>query len=224
MWEKESQMVAMRKVAVLLALLAIAGIGSGVAQAQTIGLVTCQATAVPPVVRAEGIAELVGDIVLACTATDAAFAPTSAFLVNVSVSLNVNVTNNINFDATNVTDSVLIINENNCNDPVNTGLRRPSPWVQDPQHGVLAASEPVGVESSPLPGYPGASVDDQGTAFYPLATTLRISSVRANFRSWACRMRRPSRRVDHRVPLADTGPTTIATTNNAGTLRCRSWA
>ena len=53
-------MVALRRVAVLLIMLTLALIGSGVAQAQT-GLVTCTATAVPPVVRAEGIAELVGD-------------------------------------------------------------------------------------------------------------------------------------------------------------------
>jgi hypothetical protein len=57
-------MVALRKTLALLSLLALAVVGSSVAQAQAplLGLVACSATAVPPVVRAEGIAELVGDI------------------------------------------------------------------------------------------------------------------------------------------------------------------
>ncbi len=51
---------------------------------------TCVATAVPPVVRAEGIAELVGDIVLTCSGgpTDVA-----NYTVDVVAALNVNVTN-----------------------------------------------------------------------------------------------------------------------------------
>ena len=66
-------MVAMRKAVMLLALCALMALSSGVAQAQ-FGLVTCTATAVPPVVRAEGIAELVGDVVLTfLTDTDFVF-------------------------------------------------------------------------------------------------------------------------------------------------------
>jgi len=36
-------------------------------QTQNYGIITCTISAVPPIVRAEGIAELVGDIVLTCT-------------------------------------------------------------------------------------------------------------------------------------------------------------
>ena len=214
-------MVAMRKVAVLLALLAIASIGSGVAQAQITGLLTCQATAVPPVVRAEGIAELVGDIVLACTATDAAFSPASAFLVNVSVSLNVNVTNNINFGSgTSVTDSVLIINENNCTDPVATGntfatCGAPSAFTQDPQHGVLAADNRLEWNEVHFP-YPGADVDGPGplAVFYPLVTTMRISSVRANASQLGVPNAATFPSTQITAFLSITGPTTISITNN----------
>ena len=214
-------MVAMRKVAVLLSLLALASIGSGVAQAQITGLLTCQATAVPPVVRAEGIAELVGDIVLACQATDAAFSPASAFLVNVSVSLNVNVTNNINFGSgTNVTDSVLIMNENNCTDPASTGAvfgscGAPSAFTQDPQHGVLAADNRLEWNQVHFP-YPGADVDGPGPSaeFYPLVTTMRISSVRANASQLGVPNAATFPSTQITAFLSITGPTTISITNN----------
>jgi hypothetical protein len=209
----------MRKVAVLLALLALASIGSGVAQAQITGLLTCQATAVPPVVRAEGIAELVGDIVLACTGTDAAFSPAPAFLVNVSVSLNVNVTNNINFGSgSNVTDSVLVMNENNCTDPVATGntfntCGAPSVFTQDPQHGVLAADNRLEWNEVHFP-YPGAEVEGNPGVFYPLVTTMRISSVRANASQLGVPNAATFPSTQITAFLSITGPTTIAITNN----------
>ena len=115
-------MVALRKTLALLSLLALAVVGSSVAKAQNaplLGLVACTATAVPPVVRAEGIAELVGDIVLTCVGTPGANQTPSLYLkTNVSVSLNVNITNNIDFgEGSDVSDAVLIINENNCTQP-----------------------------------------------------------------------------------------------------------
>ncbi|MCB0220552.1 MAG: hypothetical protein KDH09_12705, partial [Chrysiogenetes bacterium] len=132
--------------------------------------------------------------------------------------LNVNVTNNINFDGTNVTDSVLIINENNCADPVNTGATfstcgAPSPYVQDPQHGVLAATNRLEWNQVHFP-YPGASVDDIGTAFYPLVTTLRISSVRANASQLGVPNAATFPSTQITAFLSITGPTTIAITNN----------
>jgi hypothetical protein len=209
----------MRKVAVSLALLVMAGVGSGVAQAQLTGLTTCSATAVPPVVRAEGIAELVGDVVLVCTANDA-FPPASAFLVNVSVSLNVNVTNNINFGAgSSVTDAVLIVNENNCADPSSTGATfnscgAPSVHVQDPQFGVLAADNRLEWNQVHFP-YPGAPIP--GTtpqAFYPFPTTLRISSVRANASQLGVPNAATFPSTQITAFLSITGPTTISVTNN----------
>ena len=212
-------MVAMRKVAALLALLVITGIGSGVAQAQLTGLVTCTATAVPPVVRAEGIAELVGDIVLVCTANDA-FPSTDAFLVNVSVSLNVNVTNNINFGAgSNVTDAVLIVNENNCTAPVALGAQfgtcgAPSIQVQDPQFGTLAADNRLEWNEVHFP-YPGAAITGTDPVeFYPFPTTMRISSIRGNASQLGVPDAATFPSTQITAFLSITGPTTIAITNN----------
>ena len=217
-------MVAFKKVAALLALLVVTGIGSGVAQAQLTGLVTCSATAVPPVVRAEGIAELVGDIVLVCQANDA-FPPASEFLVNVSVSLNVNVTNNINFgDGSNVTDSVLIINENNCTDPGplgnvivsrgGTGCGAPNPFIQNPQHGTLAADNRLEWNEVHFP-YPGAQIPEAAPGtFYPFPTTLRISSVRANASQLGVPNAATFPSTQITAFLSITGPTTISITNN----------
>jgi hypothetical protein len=222
LWEKESQMVAMRKVAVLLALLAAASIGSGVAQAQVTGLLTCAATAVPPVVRAEGIAELVGDVVLVCQGTNAPVAPAPSFVVNVSISLNVNVTNNINFGAgSNVTDAVLIVNENNCAAPSNIGSTfepfcgATSPFVQVPQFGVLAADNRLEWNQVSFP-YPGADVDGAGPSIeiFPLITTMRISSVRANASQLGVPNAATFPSTQITAFLSITGPTTIAVTNN----------
>ncbi len=95
-------MAALKKgsVALMLALLLAVSISAPVANAQVpsleLGVITCQAVAVPPVVRAEGIAELVGDIVSTCQNIPPAvpIGNFQAYLeTNVSVSLNVNVTN-----------------------------------------------------------------------------------------------------------------------------------
>ena len=85
----------------------------------TLGVITCTAVAVPPIVRSEGIAELVGDIILTCTNTPppSGGMPVSHLVTNVNVSLNVNVTNNLQGHP----DAVLIINENNCTAPVTVG-------------------------------------------------------------------------------------------------------
>ena len=212
-------MVAMRKVAALLGLLVIASMSSGVAQAQ-FGLVTCSATAVPPVVRAEGIAELVGDIVLVCIANDAPVSQ-SFFDVNVSVSLNVNVTNNINFggNGSNVTDAVLIMDENNCVDPTPLGAQfgtcgAVNPFVQDPQFGTLAADNRLEWNQVRFP-YPGAQIPGEAPGtFYPFPTTLRISSVRANASQLGVPNAATFPSTQVTAFLSITGPTTIAITNN----------
>ncbi len=99
-------------------------LSTGVANAQVVppadlGVITCNSVAVPPIVRAEGIAELVGDIVITCTNTPPAAggSPVSHLVTNISVSLNVNVNNNLQAHP----DAVLVINENNCTAPVTVG-------------------------------------------------------------------------------------------------------
>src|SRR5262245_42407238 len=76
-------------------LLALAG-ASGTANAQhfTGGLITCTASAAPTLVRAEGIAEILGDIVLNCIQSNIGGGISAQVIItNFNVTLNTNVTN-----------------------------------------------------------------------------------------------------------------------------------
>ncbi len=77
--------------------LALAG-ASGTAYAQHPGggLITCFANSTPTIVRAEGIAEILGDIVMLCTVSNPGGLPAQV-LTNFSLTLNTNVTNNRDF-------------------------------------------------------------------------------------------------------------------------------
>jgi len=180
-------------------------------------LMTCVATAVPPVVRAEGIAELTGDVVLTCTSTGGF--PASPYIVtNVSSSLNVNITNNIDFGAgENITDAVLVINENNCDDPASFGSVTscaPDDRVQDPQFGRLAANNRLEWNEVSIP-YPGADPDGAGPELpFPDVTTLRITSIRGNASQLGVpgSATFPSTQITSFVSI--TGPTTVPVTNN----------
>jgi len=150
------------------------------AQAQLPGLISCTASAVPPVVRAEGISEAVGDIVLSCIGDSSIVGPNLA--ISASLSLNVNITNHKGFEASSeITDAVMIVNENNCTDPQPTPVfgvcGSANPAVQDPQHGLLADVNRLEWEPFSFP-VPGAAVPGGGT--HPLVTTLRFTSIRAN--------------------------------------------
>ena len=109
-------MAASRKVSVAAALVLMMLLSAGAASAQSpvdpaeLGVITCSSVAVPPIVRAEGIAELVGDIIISCTNIPPTTGGTlvSHLVTNISVSLNVNVTNNLQDHP----DAVLVINEN----------------------------------------------------------------------------------------------------------------
>ena len=61
-------MTALKKLSLFAVLTVLALLPVGVANAQE-NVVTCQATAVTPLIRAEGIAELVGDITLICSSS-----------------------------------------------------------------------------------------------------------------------------------------------------------
>lgn len=177
-------MAALKKSSILLTvtILALLSISTASAQGpvpQTLGTISCVATATPVTVRAEGIAELVGDIVLTCTNLAPAAGGTirNYLTTNISVSLAaVNVTNNINFGAgSNVLDTVLIINGNNTIDLGNGAFGAgtdptatptfPAVGVglderfQRPQFGVLAANNRVewnGVQF-PVPNAPNGA-------------------------------------------------------------------
>ncbi len=232
-------MAALKKgsVALMLALLLAVSISAPVANAQVpsleLGVITCQAVAVPPVVRAEGIAELVGDIVSTCQNIPPAvpIGNFQAYLeTNVSVSLNVNVTNNIDFgDGETITDSVLVVNENNCGDPeeVQTfdGCGAVNTTIQDPQHGNLAAANRLEWNeiSFPIPGTPinapGPIADCSGqigveNGCHPFTTTLRITNIRGNASQLGVPNSAsfPSTQITAFVSI--TGPNTIPVNNN----------
>ena len=175
-------MAASKKLSVVAALVLMTLLSTGVASAahvgdlpHDLGVITCNSVAVPPIVRAEGIAELVGDIVLTCTNVPPAAGGTavSHLVTNLSVSLNVNVTNNLDPDP--FTDAVLVINENNCTAPVDLGgmgigpspgpascaggIAAPDERFQDPQFGTLASATRIewnGIHF-PVPGGPAES-------------------------------------------------------------------
>ena len=205
-------MVSLKRASFLLALLAAVVLSSGTAFAQIDSeLTTCTATAVPPVVRAEGIAELVGDIVLSCLG-----GPTGveSFQTNITVALNVNITNDVReVGDDDVMDSVLIINENNSTggfdkNPANfacAGQTNSDGGLnQCPQQATQASN--VRIEFNGVV-FPNPGFDDE-------ITTVRISSIRANAAQLGVPQAAtfPSTQITAFVSI--TGPTTIPVTNN----------
>ena len=132
-------MAALKRFSVALALVAFAFSSIPSAQAQfgfpvqPLGRIVCVYSAVPNQVRSEGLAERTGDVRLDCN-NDGVFNPDSPFnqiqqyvLANITVQLNTAVTNmlNVGGDGGNVTDSVLIVNDNNHFRPIDESL---TPW------------------------------------------------------------------------------------------------
>jgi len=99
-----------RKYAVTVAGLAcMLGI-TGTASAQFVGF-TCNATATPFDMRAEGITEQAGDIVLTCTGGTATPLGSQIPQVNITVSLNTNITSRLLGGSSNLTDALVLLNE-----------------------------------------------------------------------------------------------------------------
>ena len=145
------------------------------------GQITCTASSVVPIVRSEGLAERLGDIVLQCTSTiidlTEAGSPaqrTSYVSVNVAVRLNTNVTNNRNFSQGSiVSDAILVTNENNAQNPnVESVLGGPDPRFPLPQFGVLAAANRL--------EWNGVLFPIIGVEGSPETTVLRITGIRGN--------------------------------------------
>jgi len=84
----------------------------GLLQAQPV--LTCQSTAVPPIVAGEGITERIGDIVMSCTGGT----PGAQVTGNFSVFLNVNITNHVSGNT--VTDVLFTVDNGSGPQPVNT--------------------------------------------------------------------------------------------------------
>jgi hypothetical protein len=123
-YHKEKEMVDFRKSLLLLAILLVVG---SVASAQVVTpAFQCTANAgVTPLVRAEGLAELVGDVVLNCTGGTPT-ATGNVPKVNVRIFLNVNVTSWLLDTSGNWSESLLAIddplpaNQNPC--PAGSGI------------------------------------------------------------------------------------------------------
>ena len=167
-------MAASKTFSVVAALVLMTLLSTGVASAQPVplGVITCQTFGDPTTVRAESMADQLGDITALCTNNPPASGGlfTGTVKTNVTVSTNVSITNNRDFSKVgggNTLDNVLIINENNCTDPIADGdvngngilpnaCPDPIPDIrfQDPQFGELAGQFRVSWNgiSFPVPG------------------------------------------------------------------------
>jgi hypothetical protein len=160
-------MVAFRK---WFPVLAIMGLTLGSAMTANAQALSCNANAgVPPILRAEGITELVGDIVLDCTGGN----PAAPFLTNIQIFLNTNVTSRI-VGSNNLSEALLMINEPGATrlDPV-TGLPLP---VQTPAVGVNMFQGSKSAQGQNSLVWLGVPITPPGTNHL----TLRITNVRAN--------------------------------------------
>ena len=100
-------MLAFRKWFLVLALVTLT---AAVASAQPAFQCTANA-GVPPIVRAEGIAELVGDLVLNCTGGAPAANAASVPRVNVQIFLNTNITSKLLSSADNFSEALLMVDD-----------------------------------------------------------------------------------------------------------------
>jgi len=142
---KEKEMADFRRWITALAVLALF---AGLASAQVGGPgaiggpLQCTATvAVPPALRAEGMTELIGDIVLNCAGGSPTAAGSSIPVANITVSLGTNVTSRIlgNNGNNNSSEALLMIDE-----PGNTLLPAPVPGFGPSAAQTLCASPSFG--------------------------------------------------------------------------------
>ncbi|HYO80190.1 MAG TPA: hypothetical protein VES20_02220 [Bryobacteraceae bacterium] len=141
-------MVAFRKFALLAMFALLLGAGSAYAQVAP-GFQPLQCTAnagVPPVVRAEGFTELVGDLVLTCTGGN----PAVPFLANFQVFLNTNITSRLTGD---LSEALLMIDEPGvARNNAAGGVGTPTPFCVSPGAGSNPA--PAGTCNPPAANPP----------------------------------------------------------------------
>lgn len=95
--------------------LGVAALFTGLASTASAQSITCASSAVPPIIRAEGFTELVGDYVLDCTGGVSTFPGQPVPQVNITVTLNAPITSRLLGANTvgNFTEALLIIDEPN---------------------------------------------------------------------------------------------------------------
>jgi hypothetical protein len=196
---KENEMLAFRKwfLALALVILTVA-----VASAQNVPAFQCVANAgVPPLVRAEGIAELVGDLVLNCTGgypasgvAGSAPAPTNIPLINVQIFLDVNVTSRLYETTNNSSEALLMIDEpldaqqRICTGTVGTGGCSVAPLplnpggVYKPYVSGETTVNPYNMFQGRVQGansvaWLGVPIDAPGTTF---TRVIRMTNIRGN--------------------------------------------
>jgi hypothetical protein len=177
------QMATFRKQ--ILALLAFALLGTGLASAQGFAVVTCVVTSVVPLVRSEGLTELTGDIRAQCTNTPGAPIPPDPYIVtNFSVALNTNITNTRDFGAGGaITDAVLIMNENNYASPTATSTFNAGALdtqVPIPQYGERVSDTRLEWNGAQVPQPGGFRPAGGPGPNFPIVTQLRFGNIRAN--------------------------------------------
>ena len=190
------------------AVFTLAVLGCGLELGAQGTLTSCSSNAVPPIVRSEGLAEIVGDVILSCS-TIGLPSSESYLKFNLSLALNVNVTNNRDFGAgANFTDAVLVTQENLGNPTTESEFGGQDPRFPLPRYGSLASSNRLewnGIDF-PIPG--------GGDPPLPSVITLRITNVRARVNIGS----NPALRVEQSSAISAfismTGPLTVPISNN----------
>lgn len=180
-------MVSFRKSLLLMALLVVV---TGIASAQIFNPLSCVANAgVPPLARAEGVAEEVGQVVIVCNGGNPTPAGSLIPTVNVQIFLNTNVTSRLltssssealllidepnEFDTVNPRPQLLCAAPGNCGQTAQVGNGTGNYTGAAGLHNVFQAV-PSGANSVTWLGVP---VDPPGTAGNRI---IRLVNVRAN--------------------------------------------
>jgi hypothetical protein len=235
-------MLAFRKLFLVLALVTLTAVGLSAANVPAL---QCVANAgVPPIVRGEGIAELVGDLVLNCTGgypamfadqgSSTILGPAAIPQVNVQVFLNTNITSKLYETTYNSSEALLMIDEPRdgeqkiclSNAGVTCAAPAPRPWdpanVYKP-YTVITGNTTTYVNNYNIWQGRQSGANSQvwlGVPFDAPGTTftriLRISNVRAN----ASQLGTSSTLVPTQIVMfvSITGPTSIPINNPQQTV------
>jgi len=175
---KEKEMVEFRRWITALAVLALF---VGLASAQTTGgaggPLTCTASvAVPPQLRAEGMTEVIGDIVITCTGGSLPPGGVGSVIptANVTVSLGTQVTSRLlgNNGATNSSEALLLIDE-----PGATGLIAPVAGFGPAAPQSLCATPSVGAGPGGCVEYVANGIAANGSGTIPVASSSTTGPV-----------------------------------------------
>jgi hypothetical protein len=192
-FHKEKEMADFRKWLFAFAVVALLLVAGAPANAQVINptAFTCGiAATVPPTVRAEGIAELVGDVVLQCSGGTPTNPGSPIPLANITIFLNTNVTSRlVGGQFTNASEAMLLIDEPYPTAGINptTQARPPSSapqgYCQVSATGNLNPNCPLtGTVAANVPGTPPGGVGVNGP--YAVINVFQGQQAGANAVAW----------------------------------------